>query len=156
MTVDEPEESIKFENGSGVAYNEGLVNGYEPMISFSQGHNDYESLEDMHAREMAEVDIFESLHQLAMLNFNVENETPMNENSDSLDECLAHFENSNDPIIQEILKPYILSTWCLIVVMENLVWKNFTPWRVSPSPSKLNFCTHSSKIMILHPTISIF
>ena len=104
MTVDEPEESIKFESGSGVAYNEGLVNGYEPMVSFSQGHNDYESLEDMHAREMAEVDIFESLHQLAMFNFNVENETPMSENSDSLDECLAHFENSNDPIIQEIVK----------------------------------------------------
>ena len=59
MTVDEPEESIKFESGSGVAYNEGLVNGYEPMVSFSQGHNDYESLEDMHAREMTEVDLFE-------------------------------------------------------------------------------------------------
>ena len=88
MTVDEPEESIKFESGSGVAYNEGLVNGYEPMVSFSQGHNDYESLEDMHAREMAEVDLFESFHQQHMPNSSVV-DLPLIENSIPLDDEVA-------------------------------------------------------------------
>ena len=57
-TVDEPEESTKSESDSLIAYNEGLKDDCESMISSSKGPNVFESPEDILAIEMAEVDIF--------------------------------------------------------------------------------------------------